>query len=104
MTGTVAEQLARRAYLQAQAQSTLSDEPDVQAVPVIRRIGLGLPLSYIYATYFGELTASTPAGVVRCSSGQFKGGSLDVVSLEGWGIDVYIRLPRLGTNLEGIQV
>ncbi|KAG8685046.1 hypothetical protein FRC09_014993 [Ceratobasidium sp. 395] len=73
------------------------------APPLVGRMGLGLPLSNIYATYFG--------------------GSLDLVSMDGWGTDVYLRLPRLvsaawrvenraypdasrlkGTNLEGLEV
>jgi pyruvate dehydrogenase kinase 2/3/4 len=65
-----------------------------------QRMGLGLPLSNIYATYFG--------------------GTLKLVSMDGWGrlshnfdalklrflagTDVYLTLPRLGTNLEGIEV
>ncbi|TFK55739.1 alpha-ketoacid dehydrogenase kinase N-terminal domain-containing protein [Heliocybe sulcata] len=48
------------------------------------RIGIGLPMSNIFATYFG--------------------GSLELVSLDGWGTDVYVRLPKLGTNLEGIEL
>jgi len=48
------------------------------------RIGIGLPMSNIFATYFG--------------------GSLELISLDGWGTDVYLRLPKLGTNLEGIEV
>ncbi|QRW16022.1 alpha-ketoacid dehydrogenase kinase [Rhizoctonia solani] len=52
--------------------------------PLVGRMGLGLPLSNIYATYFG--------------------GSLDLVSMDGWGTDVYLMLPRLGTNLEGLEV
>ncbi|EGO01932.1 hypothetical protein SERLA73DRAFT_132618 [Serpula lacrymans var. lacrymans S7.3] len=48
------------------------------------RIGLGLPMSNIFTTYFG--------------------GSLELVSLDGWGTDVYLRLPKLGTNLEGIEL
>ncbi|KAI0677540.1 alpha-ketoacid dehydrogenase kinase [Trametes maxima] len=48
------------------------------------RIGIGLPMSNIYATYFG--------------------GSLDLVSLDGYGTDVYVRLPKLGKNLEGIEL
>ncbi|KAH8105831.1 alpha-ketoacid dehydrogenase kinase [Cristinia sonorae] len=47
-------------------------------------IGIGLPMSNIFATYFG--------------------GSLELVSMDGYGTDVYLRLPRLGTNLEGIEV
>jgi pyruvate dehydrogenase kinase 2/3/4 len=82
----------------------------------INRMGLGLPLSTTYARYFG--------------------GSLDLMSLDGWGeshavrfpitrfmdaielfycllvlthylvpgVDVYLRLPRLGTNLENIEI
>ncbi|KAG8931589.1 hypothetical protein FRC01_001094 [Tulasnella sp. 417] len=74
-TGTVAEQLNEKAHQAAVKRD--------EAKPFVRRIGLGLPLSNIFATYFG--------------------GSLDLISLEGWGLDVYIRLPRLGTNLEGIE-
>ncbi|KAG6836516.1 hypothetical protein H0H93_007193 [Arthromyces matolae] len=48
------------------------------------RIGIGLPMSNIFATYFG--------------------GSLELISMDGWGTDVYLRLPKLGTNLEGIEV
>jgi len=48
------------------------------------RIGIGLPMSNIYAQYFG--------------------GSLELVSLDGWGTDVYVRLPKIGTNLEEIEV
>lgn len=65
------------------------------------RIGLGLPMSNVFARYFG--------------------GELELVSLDGWGTDVYLRLPKLvrvgralhstafnvlsqGTNLEGIEV
>ncbi|KAI0305582.1 alpha-ketoacid dehydrogenase kinase N-terminal domain-containing protein [Multifurca ochricompacta] len=35
---------------------------------------------------------------------RYFGGSLELVSLDGWGTDVYLRLPKLGTNLEGIEV
>ncbi|CAL1700654.1 unnamed protein product [Somion occarium] len=48
------------------------------------RIGIGLPMSNIFANYFG--------------------GSLELISMDGYGTDVYLRLPRLGTNLEGIEV
>ncbi|KAG9103141.1 hypothetical protein FRC06_000089 [Ceratobasidium sp. 370] len=58
--------------------------PGSGAPPLVGRMGLGLPLSNVYATYFG--------------------GSLDLVSMDGWGTDVYLRLPRLGTNLEGLEV
>ncbi|KAI9442344.1 alpha-ketoacid dehydrogenase kinase N-terminal domain-containing protein [Lactarius indigo] len=48
------------------------------------RLGIGLALCNIFARYFG--------------------GSLELVSLDGWGTDVYLRLPKLGTNLEGSEV
>ncbi|VDC03594.1 unnamed protein product [Peniophora sp. CBMAI 1063] len=47
------------------------------------RLGIGLPMSNIFASYFG--------------------GSLELLSMNGWGTDVYLRLPKLGTNLEGIE-
>lgn len=48
------------------------EEQTHSSVPTI---GIGLPMSNIYATYFG--------------------GSLDLVSLDGWGTDVFVRLPKL---------
>lgn len=83
---TVTEQLGKK---RARRPVPLSgnDQPDpAQRVgaDVHTRIGIGLPMSNIYARYFG--------------------GSLELVSLDGWGTDVYVRLPKLGTNLEGIEV
>ncbi|EKM59520.1 uncharacterized protein PHACADRAFT_250081 [Phanerochaete carnosa HHB-10118-sp] len=73
MTATVHEQLYAVNRVDAPDRST--PHP---------RIGIGLPMSNIYATYFG--------------------GSLELVSMDGFGTDVYLRLPRLGTNLEGIEL
>ncbi|KAJ3484544.1 hypothetical protein NLI96_g5576 [Meripilus lineatus] len=64
-----------------QSSSTPEQHAGANAHP---RIGIGLPMSNIFATYFG--------------------GSLELVSMDGYGTDVYLRLPRLGTNLEGIEV
>ncbi|KAJ3997006.1 alpha-ketoacid dehydrogenase kinase [Lentinula boryana] len=47
------------------------------------RMGIGLPMSNIFATYFG--------------------GSLELKSLDGYGTDAYVRLPKLGTNLEAVN-
>jgi len=48
------------------------------------RLGIGLPMSNIFASYFG--------------------GSLRLISLDGWGTDVHLKLPKLGTKLEGVEV
>ncbi|EJF61246.1 alpha-ketoacid dehydrogenase kinase [Dichomitus squalens LYAD-421 SS1] len=77
MTATVSEQIGT---LQPDAHGEISPDP-VDPYP---RIGMGLPMSNIYATYFG--------------------GSLDLVSMDGYGTDVFVRLPKLGTNLEGIEL
>ncbi|EPQ59265.1 alpha-ketoacid dehydrogenase kinase [Gloeophyllum trabeum ATCC 11539] len=62
-----------------------SDDIETEAgVAPHPRIGIGLPMSNIFARYFG--------------------GSLELISLDGWGTDAYIRLPKLGTNLEGIEL
>ncbi|KAF8914666.1 branched-chain alpha-ketoacid dehydrogenase [Mucidula mucida] len=69
LRATVSEQVAR--------WKLNSDEKDhVEAVD--QRIGVGLPMSHIFSTYFG--------------------GSLELVSLDGWGTDAYLRLPKLGTT------
>lgn len=60
MTGTVAEQLARRAAAAGGAEAPAS----VAVVPVIQRIGLGLPLSHIFATYFGTAFGKLEAASV----------------------------------------
>jgi pyruvate dehydrogenase kinase 2/3/4 len=56
--GTVHERISPRTEQSAVGQATEQDD-------VPQRIGMGLPLSNIYATYFG--------------------GSLELVSMDGWG-------------------
>ncbi|KAJ3555829.1 hypothetical protein NM688_g2360 [Phlebia brevispora] len=80
LEATVHEQLAT--CNQIAKDSEESDAPDRSAPH--SRIGIGLPMSNIFATYLG--------------------GSLELVSMDGYGTDMYPRLPRLGTNLEGIEV
>ncbi|TDL29492.1 atypical/PDHK/BCKDK protein kinase [Rickenella mellea] len=74
-----------RATVDEQVTEWKSTDPGKTADMIAhQRIGIGLPMSYIFATYFG--------------------GSLELVSLDGWGTDVYLRLPKLGTRLEEIEV
>ncbi|KAI5125005.1 hypothetical protein M0805_007429 [Coniferiporia weirii] len=81
MRATVDEQVAA---WRKESQSQSVDIPEKKAgVGAHSRLGIGLPMSNIFATYFG--------------------GSLELVSLDGWGTDVYLRLPKLGTRLEGIE-
>ncbi|KAJ7700124.1 branched-chain alpha-ketoacid dehydrogenase kinase [Mycena rosella] len=89
MRATVDEQVGQ--WQENLASGNYPDAKDVDADPEMKagvgphpRIGIGLPMSNIFATYFG--------------------GSLELVPLDGWGTDVYLRLPKLGTNLEGIEV
>ncbi|KAJ8472383.1 hypothetical protein ONZ45_g16670 [Pleurotus djamor] len=87
LSATVGEQVGRWGDLQQGEHANVAPEGDTGVGPHTR-IGIGLPMSNIYSTYFG--------------------GSLELVSLDGWGTDAYVRLPRLkivkGTNLEGIEV
>jgi len=79
LRATVDEQVGRWQGAKAERENS-----PLKSSEAFHRIGIGLPMSYIYATYFG--------------------GSLELVSMDGFGTDVYLRLPRLGTNLEGIEV
>ncbi|KAJ1888163.1 [Pyruvate dehydrogenase (acetyl-transferring)] kinase 2, mitochondrial [Kickxella alabastrina] len=56
------------------------DEDD--AVPPLMSFGFGLPMSNVYAKYWG--------------------GSVNVHSLPGYGVDAYVQLPRLGNVVENI--
>ncbi|KAI0036852.1 alpha-ketoacid dehydrogenase kinase N-terminal domain-containing protein [Vararia minispora EC-137] len=67
-----------------QEEQRTRDNPEVEAgVGSHPRLGIGLPMCNIFSRYFG--------------------GSLELVSMDGWGTDAYLRLPKLGTNLEGIE-
>ncbi|KAI8647030.1 branched-chain alpha-ketoacid dehydrogenase [Parasitella parasitica] len=47
------------------------------------RLGIGLPMSRVYAEYWG--------------------GDINIVTMEGYGTDAYVRIPRLGTQNENIM-
>ncbi|CEJ01697.1 hypothetical protein G6F70_006354 [Rhizopus microsporus] len=47
------------------------------------RLGIGLPMSKVYAEYWG--------------------GSLQLVTMEGYGTDAYVKIPRLGTQNENLH-
>ncbi|KIJ56689.1 hypothetical protein M422DRAFT_149954 [Sphaerobolus stellatus SS14] len=83
--GTVGEQITQESKsnsVDAAAELEIRERVSLSETPP--RLGIGLPMSNIYAGYFG--------------------GSLQFVPMDGWGTDVYVRLPKLGTNLEGIEV
>jgi len=115
---TINDQLSlwQQEQLEKQRSQSQGDNASREDEKDINRMGLGLPLSNTYARYFG--------------------GSLDLMSLDGWGesrafrfpitrlmdaiellycllvithyfvpgVDVYLQLPRLGTNLESIEI
>mmetsp|Transcript_13257 Transcript_13257/g.36616 ORF Transcript_13257/g.36616 Transcript_13257/m.36616 type:complete len:193 (-) Transcript_13257:417-995(-) len=69
------------------AHSTTSEEEEssdfgVDQVTGSKIRGFGLPLARIYARYFG--------------------GELTLKSMEGYGLDAYLYLPRLGENCENL--
>ncbi|CAO3661044.1 unnamed protein product [Rhizopus stolonifer] len=49
-----------------------------------RHLGIGLTMSRIYAEYWG--------------------GELQIISMDGYGTDVYVRIPRLGTSIENLGI
>ena len=55
-----------------------SNVPDFHTASPLAGLGYGLPISRNYARYFG--------------------GDLHVMSMEGYGTDSFIYLPRLGTK------
>lgn len=47
-------------------------------------LGIGLPMSRVYAEYWG--------------------GDINIVTMDGWGTDAYVRIPRFGTQMENIDL
>ncbi|KAK9462675.1 pyruvate dehydrogenase kinase [Lipomyces oligophaga] len=73
-------------YMYTTVQSTPSLDPDENNSDFkapMAGFGYGLPLSRLYARYFG--------------------GDLKLISMEGYGTDVYLHLNRLSTSSEPLQ-
>lgn len=64
--------------------NVLSERGNVAKASPMAGLGFGLPLSRLYARYFG--------------------GDVKVVSLGGYGTDVYVQLDRTGDVLEKIEI
>ncbi|KAI9029648.1 mitochondrial pyruvate dehydrogenase [Phycomyces nitens] len=67
-------------YTTAQAQSIKPEEDDAEFKAPMAGFGYGLPISRLYVQYFG--------------------GDLKLVSMEGYGTDVYLHLNRLSNSQE----
>lgn len=72
LAGTVQEQLERRRQLGNDVGDGERELIDAQM-----RSGIGLPLSKMYAEYFS--------------------GSLDIYTIQGYGSDAFLRIPKFGT-------
>ncbi|KAK9473408.1 mitochondrial branched-chain alpha-ketoacid dehydrogenase kinase-domain-containing protein [Dipodascopsis tothii] len=73
-------------YMYTTVQSTPSLDPNFQETDFkapMAGFGYGLPISRLYARYFG--------------------GDLKLISMEGYGTDVYLHLNRLSSNSEPLQ-
>ncbi|KAF5094011.1 hypothetical protein D0Z00_003744 [Geotrichum galactomycetum] len=64
--------------------SGLSSLASLSSRPPDLKLGMGLPLSRVYADYWD--------------------GHLDLHSLEGYGVDVFLRISRLGNQNEKLQL
>lgn len=72
-----------RHFSQVHRMPTSIDERANQAADLGQaHLGMGLPMSRVYAEYWG--------------------GELQVMTLEGYGTDAYLRIPRLGTKAENL--
>ncbi|KAL0433858.1 UNVERIFIED_CONTAM: [Pyruvate dehydrogenase (acetyl-transferring)] kinase, mitochondrial [Sesamum latifolium] len=69
-------------YLYSTAKNPLDEQPDIDlgTATTMAGYGYGLPISRLYARYFG--------------------GDLQIISMEGYGTDAYLHLSRLGDSQE----
>lgn len=60
------------------------------------RLGIGLPMSRLYAGKSAEIMFLSSAN--RCS--EYWAGSLEIHSLEGYGVDAFLQISKLGNKNE----
>jgi hypothetical protein len=125
--GIAVHQLDGSRFEEAAAAATTTNTNEVdkveKEVEKSSRIGLGLPMSNIYAKYFGKLPPPPPPRhftmqLFFFSSSQLcippppqsllrafflfhVGGSLDLMSLDGWGKSHHVSFPSLNLLLAG---
>ena len=67
-------------------------------------LGFGLPMSRLYAGYFGKFslrgTDIYPGVRAHKTSISDAGGSLQLISMPGYGVDAYLNLQRLEGDWE----
>ncbi|BGP12516.1 hypothetical protein JCM10213_007640 [Rhodosporidiobolus nylandii] len=79
LTGTVAEQISAGAAGSAARAAQENELIDAQM-----RSGIGLPLAKLFAEYFQSTVEDSP-------------GSLEIYTLQGYGSDALLRIPKFGT-------
>ncbi|XP_078446668.1 pyruvate dehydrogenase kinase [Wolffia australiana] len=67
-------------YLYSTAKDPVGEDSDYGTSSIMAGYGCGLPISRLYARYFG--------------------GDLQIISMEGYGTDAYLHLSRLGDSQE----
>ncbi|KAF5100315.1 hypothetical protein D0Z03_000836 [Geotrichum reessii] len=78
------EQFLHQAPTATTTTTGLSSLASLSSRPPDLKLGMGLPLSRVYADYWD--------------------GHLDLHSLEGYGVDVFLRISRLGNQNEKLQL
>lgn len=91
MRATVSEQVGRRQY---DEEENLVTEKGISVGPH-PRIGIGLPMSNIFATFVhlqGQILFYACARVLMSLFlFRYFGGSIELVSLDGWGMSIAFR-------------
>lgn len=77
LAGTVQEQLERRRRQLGNDDVGGQGDGERELIDAQMRSGIGLPLSKMYAEYFS--------------------GSLDIYTIQGFGSDAFLRIPKFGT-------